>query len=230
MVKEAELHQVSDYLAHLPALPLWLVRPLQGRTWLAVPANASDATQRIGYFHPVVVRLVERASPLDRVIARWDGASYWFEDLDRRADPIEITELRESLANTAPEHLSRKGMTPELKQAYHLAYYPFELEYLQGSELHTFRLLTAEQKRDAEHKRIQRALHQSGGTLQDVQDRGDFWWVEWSTSSGERHSSAVSKADLTVLTAGICLSGMDSDFDLQALVGVVERAHEEAYW
>ena len=36
--------------------------------------------------------------------------------------------------------------------------------------------------------------------------------------------SAISKRDLTVISAGICLSGEDDKFDLQSLVGVVEKA------
>lgn len=40
-----------------------------------------------------------------------------------------------------------------------------------------------------------------------------------------RHTSAIAKADLTVVSSGICLSGRDRDFDLQSLVGVIE--HQE---
>ena len=33
----------------------------------------------------------------------------------------------------------------------------------------------------------------------------------------------VSKRDLTVISSGICLSDRDRDFDLQSLVGVIEK-------
>lgn len=48
--------------------------------------------------------------------------------------------------------------------------------------------------------------------------------MEWTTAEGDSHSSAISKADLTVISAGIGLSERDRDFDLQSLVGVVEQA------
>jgi hypothetical protein len=43
---------------------------------------------------------------------------------------------------------------------------------------------------------------------------------------GESHTSAISKQDLTVVTAGICLDDLDEEFDLQSLVGVVEQRYD----
>ncbi|WP_366039864.1 hypothetical protein [Microcoleus sp. PH2017_05_CCC_O_A] len=59
--------------------------------------------------------------------------------------------------------------------------------------------------------------------MRDFSDRADYWLVEWTSASGEHHSSAIAKNDLTVMSSGICLSGLDKDFDLQSLVGVVEN-------
>jgi hypothetical protein len=57
--------------------------------------------------------------------------------------------------------------------------------------------------------------------LRQHQDRGDYWLVTWATPDGEVHTSAIAKHDLTVLSAGICLSDRDTDFDLASLVGVM---------
>ena len=72
-------------------------------------------------------------------------------------------------------------------------------------------------------RRIAEALQQGGGDLEEFRDRGEYWQVEWRTRDGELHSSAIDKQDLTVISSGICLSGMDRDFDLQSLVGVMEQ-------
>ena len=63
------------------------------------------------------------------------------------------------------------------------------------------------------------------GSLDDLhlQPKGDYWTVDWTTADGVRHSSAIAKADLTVVSSGICLSRRDRDFDLQSLVGVMEQ-------
>ncbi|WP_445248687.1 hypothetical protein [Microcoleus sp. OTE_8_concoct_300] len=80
-------------------------------------------------------------------------------------------------------------------------------------------------------QRLQRALKMGGGELRDfcvkrsypAGNRQNYWLVEWTSGSGEHHTSAIAKNDLTVMSAGICLSGLDKDFDLHSLVGVVEN-------
>ncbi len=210
VVEEADFPQISEYLQQFPAVRLWLVRVLKGKTWLAYPANESDAKQRSGAAKPVPVHLVAEGAQFEPIVARWDGRSFWFEEIDRRCSPMPSEELRAALQLlTPPESLRFKGMTPEMRIAY-------ELAAQQAKEFAE----QMQQKRD--EKRLRSALHLGGGTLQEFRDREDYWLVEWTTGAGERHTSAIAKNDLTVVSAGICLSGLDHHFDLQSLVGVVE--------
>ncbi len=207
----ADLPIISEYLRLLAPLRVRLVQPLQGQTWLAYPVNESDMRQRFAVAKPVAVHLVTEAKPFEQIVARSDGKIFWFEEVDRRADPEFADELNAALQNaTPPEDVSFKGLTPEMRVAYDLA-------AQQASELFKHR----RQQRDAE--RLQDALSVGGGQLADFHDRGDFWLVEWQTRDGQHHTSAIAKHDLTVISAGICLSGQDRDFDLQSLVGVVEQ-------
>ncbi|MDX1932205.1 MAG: hypothetical protein SFU56_06345 [Capsulimonadales bacterium] len=80
------------------------------------------------------------------------------------------------------------------------------------------------QPRDTgDERRLRQALRTGGGELRDFNDRGEYYLVEWTTGDGRVHTSAISRGDLTVVSSGICLSGRDRDFDLQSLVGVMER-------
>ncbi|MBD2547339.1 hypothetical protein [Planktothricoides raciborskii] len=212
LVAEADLPEITEYLAQFPLVRLWLVDRIQGKSWLAYPVNESDLRQRMGLIQsvvqPVVVHLVSEAGSFDPIMARFDGASWWFEAIDRRADPIATQELCLQFQQmTPPEKLRFKGMTPEMRIAY-------ELRANQSGNFH--------QKND--EGRLQQALKMGGGELQKFEDRGDdYWLVEWTTTTGECHTSAIAKEDLTVISAGICLSGGDRLFDLQSLVGVVEQ-------
>lgn len=215
VIEEPELFQIAEYLERFPAIRLWLANKLKGKTWLAYPANESDMRQRVGAAKPVPVHLVTEGGKFEPVVARWDGSSWWFEEIDRRADPMPTEQLREHLKQvTPPEELRFKGMTPEMKIVYQLV----------AQKTIEFEAQTKEQRQE---KRLRQALRMGGGDLQSFQDRGeDYWLVEWTTSAGERHSSAIYKSDLTVASSGICLSGRDRDFDLQSLVGVVEADEE----
>ncbi len=207
LVDEPSLPQLAEYLKLLLPFRLRLAYSLQGKTWLAYPINESDAKQRISHVKPVAVHLVTEGVAFECAIARYDGRTFFFEELDRRADPIVAENLRQAFKKQTPiEELRFKGITPEMRTAYDLA---------------TQRIANWQQKRD--EKRLAAALKQGGGNLEKFSKRTDHWLVEWTTADGLRHTSAISKNDLTVISSGICLSGRDRDFDLQSLVGVMEN-------
>lgn len=207
----ADLWQIDEYLKHLSTLRVRLVYQLKNQTWIAYPINEADMRQRFGAVRPVVVHLVTEATVFDVVLVRSLGAAFFFESIDRKADPIHAEALQQSIqAVTAVEKLQFSGLTPEMRTVYEMV----------AKRIANFNINTDE-------VRLREALKTGGGVLDRFQDQGDFWTVEWRTGDGEEHTSSISKQDLTVMTAGICLDGFDEDFDLQSLVGVVERRFED---
>ena len=207
VVGEPSLPQLIEYLQLLVPVRLHLACVLQGQTWLAYPVNESDAKQRIGVAKPVPVYLVTEGSQFEPIVARWDGDRLWFEEIDRRADPLLSENLKIALKKLIlPQEVRFKGMTPEMRTVYELV----------SRNIKDF------DPKIRDKQRLQQALKTGGGELRDFDDRQDYWLVEWTSGSGEHHTSAIAKNDLTVMSAGICLSGDDMKFDLQSLVGVVE--------
>ncbi len=224
VVEAASPRLVDDYLRLLAPFRLLLAARLRGGTWLAYPAGESDARQRLGKAEPIAVHLVADGDPFEQVRVRFDGTAFWYEARDRGGDPRTPERLRQVLsAMSAPEELEIEGLTPEARVVYRL---------LRNAELERRerrRRRRAERLARSDEGRLRAALDVGGGSLNQFRDRGEYWQVEWTTGDGEHHSSAIAKADLTVLGAGICLDGRDRDFDLQSLVGVVENAESWAY-
>lgn len=231
VVEEADLPLVADYCRLLTPLRLRLAHALSGQTWLAYPVNEGDARQRLGASRPVAVHLAGEGAAFEPILARGDGRVWWFEDMDRRADPQPADRLREALrAVTPPDGLQFPGLTPEMRTAYDLAarQSPAFTALAQNRREETRRhRLDRVEARTGDEARLRDALRVGGGDLQGYRDRGEFWQVEWATRDGQRHVSAISKSDLTVMSSGICLSDRDRDFDLQSLVGVIERREED---
>lgn len=216
LIQEAGPSLINEYLKCFKPIRLRLAYRMQGRTWLACPANEADARQRLGTRKPQAVQLVCQSLPFEQFIARWDGAVCWFEEIDRRADPMDAERLRQALLDqTLPAHLNWKNCTPEMRGC-----------YVQAREQQKQKKQKLRQQSDEE--RLREALSFGGGRLHNFYDRGSYWQVDWDSPNGHVHTSAIEKRDLTVLSAGICLSGYDRDFDLQSLVKVVENEHD--YW
>lgn len=206
LLEEADLPQIVAYLQNFQAVRFRLAYCLQGQTWLAYPVNEADMRQRFKVVKPVPIHLVVEGIAFEQIIARSNGQSCWFEEVDRRADPA-IAETLRSASKAPVEELQFKGITPEMRTVYELLAQRHE-GFTQPQQ---------------DEKRLRKALQTGGGELDRFQDRGDYWTVEWTTKDGTRHNSVIAKTDLTVVSSGICLSGRDRDFDLQSLVGVIEQ-------
>jgi hypothetical protein len=143
---------------------------------------------------------------------RFDGSQFWYTGSHPRWDPATAAYQRQALDQMMhPEKLNRPGLTAEERAAYATNYWP----RYEASE---------EGRRSREEQRLRGALEYAGAELKGYVERHDVYTVTYEVD-GQRHVSAVSKKDLSVQVAGICLSGEDANFDLQSLVGVIREGH-----
>jgi hypothetical protein len=214
LVAEASPRRIAGYLAGFKQIRLRLASRIRGQSWLASPVNEADARLRLGTRNPQPVYLTSEGAQFEQIVARWDGASCWFEELDRRADPLHAERLRAALRNrTQTAHLGWKGCTPEMRGCYAQA------RKYQG-ERQTLRP-------PSDRQRLTEALALGGGELRSFTEQGDCWEVMWTAPDSDyMHTSLIEKHDLTVFSAGICLDERDRDFDLQSLVKVVEGSDD----
>ncbi|MCA9670253.1 MAG: hypothetical protein KC503_31880 [Myxococcales bacterium] len=169
--------------------------------------QAVGGTQRLTIEGLVPVQLCEGAGRFDQVLARFDGKRLWFEGRDRRRERAVADYLRTSFGEELPaDELDRKGLTPQERQAYALA-----------------QIRDKERRGQTVEERLREALSHAGGQLASFIEHADRYQVVWNVG-GQRYASAIGKDDLTVMVAGICLSGQDRHFDLQSLVGVMREA------
>ncbi|HEV7905465.1 MAG TPA: hypothetical protein VGO96_16610 [Pyrinomonadaceae bacterium] len=220
LVEVATLPQVAVYLKLLKPVRVRLVERLRGRTWLAYPACGEDARGRFGSADDELrVHLVSEGARFEQVVAYTDGCDLFYGEPDRRADARIAERLRKLLREgVEPRHITWKGITPEMRAVYALAT-EFAPEFGQVRK----RRKSARRKR-LEEKRLRHALGVNGGQLVDYEDEGENWRVVWRVPGGASLVSIVAKRDLTIVNAGICLSGYDRDFDLLSLVGVVKNS------
>jgi len=174
--------------------------------------NEPDA--RFSVAGEIDLRLVDDAELFDTIVARFDGNQFWFDEIDPRTDPAVAPYLRQALgAMSEPKSLDRPALAPGHRIAYLLSY--------------NVRLAAmVEDERTRHERRLRGALEHAGAALRDFTEHRDEYRVTYEVD-GQRHVSVVRKDNLTVQTAGICLSGRDRDFDLASLVGVLRESRGE---
>lgn len=233
LVRAASLAERREYLRLFPLVRLILARR-SAQGWWGASASFGDHRVQLDGLAPVL--MVEDAQMFDAVCVRYDGASFWFDEIDSRRDPGAAAYLREALvAQTPPDELLRPGITAEERAAYDLNYWA--LMQATDSEPPDDTASREQPKRrgrkrerrvpnaDPVHERLAANLSHAGAQLVEYLERGDSFCVTYSVD-GKRFTSSVRKDDLTVNVAGICLSGEDRMFDLASLVGVLREGEE----
>jgi hypothetical protein len=210
-LRPATLAERAAYLALFPSVRMILLHAEQG-VWLALPAQSGDRRFRIRGVTSVLLA-EEGPQRFDTVITRFDGQRFWFDRPCPTHDPALAAFLREQFARLVgkdqlpppPSALRKKGLTAEERAAYAL---------LRQS-------LSEARRSDAEFQ-LADALAHAGANLLSYVERDGLYAVTY-TVDGRQHTSLVRPGDLTVQTAGICLSGQDEFFDLASLVSVLRE-------
>ncbi len=84
--------------------------------------------------------------------------------------------------------------------------------------------MRARRRQATDEQRIREALEHGGAELREMARRGGEIRVTYEVD-GRRHVSLVHGSDMTVQSAGVCLSGGDRAFDLASLVGVLREGY-----
>jgi len=225
---EAPKREMTDaYLKLLPRVAIVLIEEFETHWW-GLQANPSDT--RFMFREPVPLRLPERPLSFQQVYARFDGNTFWYHGENRRRDPVVARKLREAIGeDLSPDALRISGANPSELLAYRVIYFDKHPELAppkpQETPVQARHQLQARPRTDLD--RLRDALTHAGARLDGYWATGDgssSVFVRYSVD-GHNHTATVNLDDLSVMSAGICLSGRDRDFDLTSLVGVMREYH-----
>ena len=229
LLDEPMAYEILGYLEQLPAIRVIAVWRLGKWSWLVYPWNAGDASQR-GWPPAAHGRYVPRPRPLhlvtapavrpfDVLVARMLDDMLLYDEYDRRTLWAPLADRMRLYLEKREWEPSNGELTPELQAVLSLHHHRFLLEEKRRIEREEA------QKRATLEGRLRAALEYSGAVLRAWTELGGGYEVVWE-HEGERYRTVI-RQDLFVESAGICLSGRDSDYNLSAIVHVLRLARRE---
>jgi hypothetical protein len=216
MIPGAAEWEINSYLElYKPHWTLIVCYRLGDTSWLCYPYNQGDAAQKGWGEGPVVVNLVrDTIEPFDVIVAAGPvyNLIYWRPSEAK----VRRNEMLAGLANTLVDpYRPRTG--EELKA----------LQIAIGRIVER-RRLEAEKSRQNALKTVEGRLKYNleflGAELVSWRESGRDIIVTWR-DEGREYQSRISSG-MSVVTAGICLSGRDRAFNVAALVDVMREARQ----
>src|SRR3990167_4017034 len=230
---EAEEWEIETYLEHLkPQFWLICLYGLGEDTWLCYPWNLSDAVQK-GWplDEPRAVYLTRRSiEPFNFITACGSPDNLIFQGIDVKTESqLDRTHFLESAHNFINSLLSTeqvfRGLTPEMRTSFTIV-----KAEIQRREQETFRNNAMEQKKTFEG-RIKYYLEFLGAKLVRWKEFGNNFEITWGDGvlANKHTHTAIIDRRVNTVSAGICLSDRDSDFDLTSLVDVYREKEARDY-
>lgn len=227
-IGEAEFSEIEGYLKILDTLRLVMVRR-EGDVIFGVPFKGNKYGFEPTQIFPVYLAQDDMAMDFDEILCRFDGANVWYETVPMNNDPARSEYLRTALnERTVPGEIEFTGLRFEDKIAYAVRHQLMldEEEAIRKAEREARK--AAQEAHDRElmrnsRVRIQRAVEHGGGVFKSFTERGNNFTVTYTVDGDEYTSQIAKDRNLTVLTAGFCLSGRDRDFDLTSLISVIRE-------
>jgi hypothetical protein len=208
IIGPANLMERENYLKYLDRLRIVIVMKKDG-IFYGIPDKANKFGFLVNDLLPVFLN-DDTPMDFDRVITRFDGANIWFDQVDQGNDPAKAEYLRNCMVKILePEKLKFSGLTLEERFAYTL-------------RLTLDKKLVVDRTKDGLKKDVEFA----GGAFVKFADRSDHFSVTYRVN-GQEYTSYVSKDPVhSVISAGLCLNGNDTRFDLKSLVTVIKEGHQ----
>ena len=228
-IRSAPLALIANKFKYLNSLRRFFVlavRPLSESAWLVVPRHSGDVLQRQWIrSQPRPMHLVNGSVlPLDTVVARDAGGVLVFDQVDTRSNQSENRELRRRILNNGD--VTGK-FTPELQLAASIIVAEREVARAEARRVEAEARRAAAQaeveaRRSTLEGRIMEQLDFMGARLETWNNTRNGLEITWEFN-GYTHR-AIFQPDLTVSSAGFCLSGTDSSHNLMTLISTVEQA------
>ena len=230
---EVQEWEIETYLEHLkPQFRLIVLYRLGEDTWLCYPWNLSDAVQK-GWplDEPRAVYLTRRSiEPFNFITACGSPDNLIFQGIDVKTESqLDRTHFLESAHNFINSLLSTeqvfRGLTPEMRTSFTIV-----KAEIQRREQETFRNNAMEQKKTFEG-RIKYYLEFLGAKLVRWKEFGNNFEITWGDGilANKHTHTAIIDRRVNTVSAGICLSDRDSDFDLTSLVDVYREKEARDY-
>jgi hypothetical protein len=202
LVRPAEIWEREEYASRLRENTLVIMACDESGLWWGAPIRGSML---------VPVFLLEGLSVFDHASTCFDGASHWYLRPAHRFDSVKAAALRDSLeAGTPPDDVRISGLTRKERDLYALA-----LEIASA---------LADRRKSPERRRIERALRLGDGELVDYSQVPGGYRIRWR--KGSRELTSILDGSLSVVSAGLCLSGRDREHDLTSLASLMAEQGE----
>jgi hypothetical protein len=204
-IEQADLSEIDSYLKFLAKIRIILIMK-KNNIYYGIPEKLNNLGFAFEEMIPIYLT-DDSVQDFDRIIGRFDGANFWYHQIDYSNDISKATYLREQLLKVKePKKICYSGLTIEEKLAYALRV-TLDKKLIIDKKKATL-------KDDVEH---------AGGEFVKFTEKSDHFSVTYIVD-GHQYTSHVSKNEShSVITAGICLSGEDRKYDLKSLITVMRE-------